>query len=177
MTASKAKTLTYVVFRTGWGYFGLAGTHSRLIRTHLPLGNCNRVVQDLLAHLGQANFDAKYFSQLQERIKAYYQGSCADNFADVRVDLGLLSPFTAAVLRACRKIRPGRTISYMRLAKLAGYPKAARAVGRALAANPLPLIIPCHRVIRTDGKIGGFSAAGGQTIKKRMLSLEKAVVK
>jgi len=169
--------LIYTVFSTNWGYFGLAGTQSSLVRTHLPLGSCNRVVQDLLAHLGQANFDAKYFAQLQERIKAYYQGTYTGSFADVRVNLHRINPFAAAVLRACRKIKPGRTISYTRLAKLAGYPKAARAVGRALAANPLPLIIPCHRVIRTDGKLGGFSAAGGQTVKKRMLSLEKVVVK
>jgi O-6-methylguanine DNA methyltransferase len=177
MAKKASKTLIYTVFSTNWGYFGLAGTHAKLIRTHLPLANCNRVVQNLLASLGPAGFDARYFQQLQERIKAYYQGAYIDGFGDVRVNLRQLSRFTAAVLRVCRKIKPGRTVTYAQLAKMTGRPKAVRAVGSALARNPLPLIIPCHRVIRTDGKVGGFSAAGGQTIKKRMLSLEEAVVK
>ncbi len=173
----RSKALIYTVFSTGWGYFGLAGTQTRLIRTHLPLSNCSRVVQRLTADLGPAEFDAGYMSALQQHIKAYYQSAYSGGFGDVRVDLHKISRFAVAVLRACRKIRPGQTVSYARLAKLAGYPKAARAVGKVLAANPLSLIIPCHRVIRADGKIGGFSATGGQAMKERMLSLEKAIVK
>jgi len=167
----------YVVFSTDWGHFGLAGTDNQLIRTHLPLANCNRVVQNLLADLGQAGFDNKYFSQLQKRIRAYYEGSCADGFSDVRVDLRLLSPFTAAVLRACRKIKPGQTSTYALLAKKVGRPEAIRAVGGALARNSLPLIIPCHRVICSNGKIGGFSAAGGTSLKRKMLELEASIEK
>lgn len=172
MAEKHGKALIYTVFSTGWGYFGLAGTQTRLIRTHLPLANCSRVVQNLLASLGPAGFDAQYFPQLQERIKAYYQGTYTGGFTDVRVDLRSLSPFTATVLRACRKIRPGRTVTYAQLAAMAGYPKAIRAVGGALAKNPLPLIIPCHRVIRGDGRIGGFSTPGGASLKKKMLDLE-----
>ena len=76
-------------------------------------------------------------------------------------------------MTACRDIRFGQTVSYGRLAEMAGKPGAARAVGRALAKNPLPLIIPCHRVICANGKIGGFSAPGGVTLKKRLLQLEQ----
>jgi methylated-DNA-[protein]-cysteine S-methyltransferase len=165
----------YVVFSTDWGYFGLAGTDSALIRTHLPLADCNRVVQGLLAELGPASFNAKYLQELQERIKAYYKGSCADGFSDVRVNLRSMGPFTSAILRACRKIKPGRTVTYAQLAKMAGRPKAVRAVGGALARNPLPLIIPCHRVIRSDGRIGGYSAAGGTRLKQRLLEHERCV--
>ena len=167
----------YTVFSTEWGYFGLAGTEHSLIRTHLPLSNCNRVVQNLLARLGRADFDAKYFAQLQARIKAYYQGTYAGGFADVRVNLHRMSPFTAAVLRACRKIKPGRTVTYAQLAQMASRPKAARAVGTALAHNPLPLIIPCHRVIRSDpdkSGLGGYSGPGGTSLKRRMLDLERS---
>jgi methylated-DNA-[protein]-cysteine S-methyltransferase len=170
----------YVVFSTAWGHFGLVGTEASLIRTHLPFTDRNRVVQDLLAGLGPAKFDAVYFSQLQERIRAYYKGTCADGFSDVRVNLRRLPPFAASVLRACRKIKPGSTVTYAQLAAKAGYPKAARAVGGALARNPLPLIIPCHRVIRSglghaarDGRIGGFSAPGGTNLKRKMLEFEQ----
>ena len=172
MPKRHGKALIYTVFSTGWGYFGLAGTETSLVRTHLPLANRNRVVHNLLADLGPAGFDAKYLQKLQQRIRAYYQAAYADGFNDVRVDLQFLSLFAAAVLRACRKIRPGRTVTYAQLAAMAGHPEAARAVGGALASNPLPLIIPCHRVIRSDGQIGGFSALGGTSLKKKMLDLE-----
>jgi len=162
----------YVVFSTAWGHFGLLGTDSTLIRTHLPLADCNRVVQNLLADLGPAVFDAGYFSQLQQRIRAYYKGIYADDFSDVRVNLRKMSPFIAAVLRTCRKIKPGRTITYAQLAQKAGCPEAIRAVGGALARNPLPLIIPCHRVIRSDGQIGGYSGPGGTRLKRKMLEFE-----
>ena len=75
-------------------------------------------------------------------------------------------------MTACRDIKFGQTISYSGLAKRIGRAGSARAVGNALAKNPLPLIIPCHRVVRNDGKIGGFSAKGGITLKKKMLELE-----
>jgi methylated-DNA-[protein]-cysteine S-methyltransferase len=172
MAANKAKPLTYVVFRTCWGYFGLAGTEHSLIRAHLPGSNCNRVVQRLTANLGPAGFDANYLPQLQQRITDYYKGTYMRGFTDVRVNLHGISPFAAAVLRACRQIKPGRTVTYGQLAKTAGRAGAGRAVGTALAHNPLPLIIPCHRVIRSDGQIGGFSSPGGVSLKRKMLEFE-----
>jgi len=87
-----------------------------------------------------------------------------------------ITEFTNQVLTACRDIRFGQTISYSGLAKKLGRPGAARAVGCALAKNPLPLIIPCHRVVRSDGKIGGFSTPGGNNLKAKLLELEKQVL-
>jgi methylated-DNA-[protein]-cysteine S-methyltransferase len=173
MTKKHGKPLFYTVFSTAWGHFGLIGTESALIRTHLPLADSNRVVQSLLTHLGPASFNAKYLQELQERIKAYYKGTCADSFSDVRVNLHAMGPFTSAVLRACRKIRPGQSVTYAQLAQKAGRAKAVRAVGGALARNLLPLIIPCHRVIRSDGRIGGFSGPGGIRLKRKMLEFEQ----
>ncbi len=173
MTKKSGKSLFYAVFSTAWGHFGLAGTDAGLIRTHLPLANRSRVIRNLQAGLGPANYNSKYFSQLQQRIKAYYKGICVASFSDVRVNLRKIAPFTSAVLRACRKVKPGQTVTYALLAKKAGRDKAVRAVGGALARNPLPLIIPCHRVIRSDGQIGGFSVPGGTSLKKRMLELEQ----
>ncbi len=79
-----------------------------------------------------------------------------------------LTPFQRSVLLECAKIPKGRTKTYSQLARAIGKPNAARAVGNALARNPLAPIIPCHRVIRSDGKLGGYSGTGG-TAKKRYL--------
>jgi methylated-DNA-[protein]-cysteine S-methyltransferase len=190
MTKKHGRPLFYTVFSTAWGHFGLAGTRGSLIRTHLPFTDRNQVVQNLLAGLGPASpktasrgglaeFDAGYFSQLQERIKAYYKGTCADSFFDIRVNLHGMSLFTSSVLRACRKIRPGQTATYAQLARKVGRPKAVRAVGGALARNPLPLIIPCHRVIRSDpdkSGLGGYSGPGGTRLKRKMLEFESRFI-
>ena len=93
------------------------------------------------------------------------------------VVLDEFSPFARAVLNVCRDVTFGRTIAYGQLAQKAGSPFAARAVGVVMAHNPLPLIIPCHRVVRSDGKIGGFSAQGGPALKKRMLELERQALR
>jgi methylated-DNA-[protein]-cysteine S-methyltransferase len=81
--------------------------------------------------------------------------------------------FARDVLTACRAVSFGQTASYLELAAEIGRPDTVRAVGGALAKNPLSLIVPCHRIIRSDGKIGGFSASGGIAIKKRLLQLEQ----
>lgn len=80
--------------------------------------------------------------------------------------------FHAAVIRACRGIRPGETLTYGELATVAGSPGASRAVGNCMARNPLPLLIPCHRVVAADGRLGGFSAPTGLSMKTRLLELE-----
>jgi methylated-DNA-[protein]-cysteine S-methyltransferase len=93
-------------------------------------------------------------------------------FTHIKTDLSTCSEFTRKVLCALSKVGYGKTISYKQLAQAAGCPGGARAIGRALGKNPLPLIIPCHRVIRADGNPGGFSAAGGVKQKLAMLKLE-----
>ena len=83
-----------------------------------------------------------------------------------------LTPFQRSVLLACAKIPRGQTRTYSQLARQIGKPKAARAVANALAANPLAPTIPCHRVIRSDGKLGGYSGKGGMKTKRRLLEKE-----
>ena len=83
-----------------------------------------------------------------------------------------LSPFQRAVLLACARIPSGQTRTYSQIARAIGKPKAARAVGNALAKNPLAPIIPCHRVIRSDGALGGYSAKGGKGRKLLLLRKE-----
>lgn len=95
---------------------------------------------------------------------------------DVPVDWSLLPPFQRAVLQATAAIPYGQTRTYGDLAAAIGHPGAARAVGRAEARNPLPLIIPCHRVIGKDGKLHGYGAADGLKTKEWLLKLEGALI-
>ena len=88
----------------------------------------------------------------------------------VPVDLSGLPAFQRRVLETLRRVPYGRTITYGRLASEAGRPRAARAVGQAMAHNPVPLIVPCHRVVASSGGLGGFG--GGLALKRRLLALE-----
>lgn len=92
--------------------------------------------------------------------------------ASQKTKLAALTPFQRSVLLACAKIPQGQTRTYSQLARQIGKPKAARAVANALAANPLAPQIPCHRVIRSDGELGGYSGKGGIKAKARMLRRE-----
>jgi methylated-DNA-[protein]-cysteine S-methyltransferase len=178
------KTIKYTIFKTKWGYFGLASTDNGLLRTCLPLSNPEKVKLQVLKapfvgressieyRASSIEFDKDLFKTVQEQITAYFEGDCIDFSAGFPIVLDGLGLFARRVLTACRDIEFGQTVSYGRLAEMAGKSAAARAVGRILAKNPLPLIIPCHRVICANGKIGGFSAMGGVRLKKRMLKLE-----
>ena len=90
----------------------------------------------------------------------------------VPLDLSGLPPFHRRVLQVARRIPCGRTATYSDLARRAGRPLAARAVGQAMARNPVPLVIPCHRVVASGGGLGGFS--GGLDLKRRLLAIEDA---
>ncbi len=196
------KAIKYTIFETGWGYFGLVGTEYGLLRTCLPGPATEKIKGQLLKSLPPVNrepsignrvssvenrassiqnqlsrieYDKIFFKTAQEQIIAYFEGSCVD-FRNIPIVLSSLSQFCRLVLTACRNIEFGRTVSYSALAKKIGRPAAARAVGSALARNPLPLIIPCHRIVRSDGKIGGFSAAGGKTLKTKLLKHEQAAL-
>lgn len=109
--------------------------------------------------------------ELVDRLREYANGG-EDDFTDVEVDTSHLTRFGHRVIKACRAIPYGKTTSYAGLAEQAGSPKAARAVGQCMASNRVPLIIPCHRVVAADGRLGGFSAPGGTTVKRRLLALE-----
>lgn len=167
------KTVKYVIFKTKWGYFGLAGTESALCRAHLPVPESEKIKSRLLKNCRDAQFDATYFKTLQKQITAYFEGSCVNFSPDIPIVLDGFGTFSRKVLTACRKIEFGQKSTYSGLAKKAGHPGASRAVGNVMAKNPLPLIIPCHRVLRSDGKMGGFSTPGGIVLKERMLELER----
>jgi methylated-DNA-[protein]-cysteine S-methyltransferase len=168
--------MKYTIFRTGWGYLGLAADKKGLRRTVLPCENRKTVEKRLFAGLDNPQFDKNLLKPLQKQIIAYFEGKRPLRHpSSVLCPLNLsgLSPFARKVLTACGRIPSGKTVSYSQLASMIGKPRASRAVGSALAKNPIPLIIPCHRVIHSDGSIGNFSAFGGTDTKKKMIDLEK----
>ncbi|MFO7900486.1 MAG: methylated-DNA--[protein]-cysteine S-methyltransferase [Planctomycetota bacterium] len=103
-----------------------------------------------------------------EQLREYFRGE-RTRFA-VPLDLSDGTPFQRAVWRACARIPFGEVRSYSELAEMAGYARAARAVGNAMNANPVPIIVPCHRVIRANGSPGGFGS--GLPLKRKLLRLE-----
>jgi methylated-DNA-[protein]-cysteine S-methyltransferase len=163
--------MKYTIFNTTWGYFGLVADKKGAIRTILPCPNRKTVEKCLLAGLNNPQFDKNLLKPLQKQIIAYFAGKPAR--FDASIVLDGLSPFARKVLDACRKIPASKTVSYSQLAGMIGKPRASRAVGSALARNPIPLIIPCHRVVHSDGSLGNFSAFGGTSTKKKLLALEK----
>jgi methylated-DNA-[protein]-cysteine S-methyltransferase len=105
----------------------------------------------------------------EKELRAYLAGR-STSFA-ASCDISALPPFAQAVLKFIAKIRYGEIRSYAGVARKPGKPEAARAVGNALARNPLPIMIPCHRIVCTDGTIGPFAL--GSAGKRKLLALEK----
>lgn len=97
-----------------------------------------------------------------------------DDLRSITVDFTGVPPFEQRVYALTREIPPGTTRTYGELAALLGDPSLARAVGQAMGRNPVPLVVPCHRVLAAGGALGGFSAPGGTETKRRMLSIERA---
>ena len=110
-------------------------------------------------------------ARLVRRLQAYASGA-PDPLCDIPVDLGPVGDFQRRVLKRCRRIPYGRTMSYGDLASKTGSARAARAVGNCMAANKIPLLVPCHRVVCSDGRLGSYSAPGGTATKRRLLAME-----
>lgn len=110
---------------------------------------------------------------LAARLADFADGADED-FSDIPLDLSAAAPFRRAVVEACRRVAWGQTSTYGDLAAAAGRPRAARAVGRVMATNPTPLVVPCHRILGAGGALGGYSAAGGLSLKQRLLAAERA---
>lgn len=171
MTVDDCEVVRYDAWSTAWGPIGAAVGAGGLIRLILPHGSR----EDILAELARLHVRAARhrgaLADLRELTRAYFDG-CEVDFRDVRCVLPPAKSFAGKVLRACREIVFGKTAGYSALAGQMGRPRAARAVASALGRNPIPLVVPCHRITYADGSLGGFSAAGGVELKRRMLALE-----
>ena len=160
------------IVKTRWGHCGYVVGHRGLLATFLPQPSRSAVQRLISLRHAESGEDPKLLPGLAAALCAYFQGR-AIRF-QVRLDLDGVTEFRRRVLEACRRILRGATASYADLARAAGSPHAVRAVGSAMANNPLPLIVPCHRVVRSDGSLGGFSSPQGLEQKQRLLQLEGA---
>lgn len=163
--------MQYVIFKTRWGWFGLAGGQAGLRRACLPLADKDAVQSYLLTDIENPIRSADAFADCRALVNNYFDGQRVD-FSRVPVDVSMFGAFAQAVLTALHRLPYGKTLTYSALAAAAGRPRAIRAAANAVANNPLPLIIPCHRILRKDGLLGGFSAPGGVATKQRLLELE-----
>ena len=163
--------MQYAIFDTAWGVFGFVAQDQRLVATFLPRAR-REIIAAIRASWAEAVETQHSLPRFQRDIVAYFEGKPVHFSVDI--DVSAMPPFHRLALEACRRIPYGRTASYGDLARAAGKPSAARAVGGAMAHNPLPLVVPCHRVLRSDGSIGGFSSPRGVAEKLRLLRLENA---
>lgn len=164
------------VFKTHWGWIGLAATAHGVSAVVLPKPSRRAAERELknvgavdeISSNGAGRAAAIHLKAARAAVEAYLAGQ-ARSF-DLPLAWGAHSPFQMKVWAVLRSIPYGRVRSYGWVARKIGKPKAARAVGAACGANPVPLLVPCHRVVAGDGSLGGFS--GGLPNKKRLLKLE-----
>lgn len=162
--------MNHFSIKTQAGAFRADFTDQGLSRLHFP-GTFE--VTDPAPGSGEASLTRRWRQLTSEAVMAVLKGHRPGTLPPL--DLGTATPFQRRVWALLRAIPPGQTLSYAAVAARAGSPKGSRAVGGACAANPLPLLIPCHRVLAANGRIGGFS--GGIDWKRRLLTIEGVPVK
>lgn len=163
----------FAVFSTPVGDCGIAWTNDVIVGVQLPDADdvATRARMARKHPLLAESAPPPAITAVIERIRAMLAGG-RDDLADVELDLHALTPFEQRVYEVARGIPPGATLTYGEVATRIGAPRAAREVGAALGRNPFPIIVPCHRVVAANGKMGGFSAPGGVKTKLRLLALE-----
>ncbi len=165
-------TRWYTTQLTPWGCIALVGSDEGLVRLTLPFDREKDALSEVARELtGFAVLDSAPFASLMPRLMRYFAGEAVD-FSDVPLDLSRTTPFRRRVMNAVRRIPRGDVMSYREVASKVGRPLAARAVGATMAANPVCIIVPCHRVVGSDGALVGFG--GGLQMKQRMLEMEGA---
>jgi methylated-DNA-[protein]-cysteine S-methyltransferase len=165
------RTQRYCVFETALGACGIAWSDRGLTQVRLPEPDAAGVERRLRKRSGASASDPAPVADVIAEIRRYFAGGRVE-FTSVALDLSGADPFDRAVYDAARSIGWGRTTTYGELACQIDAPEAARDVGQALGRNPLPLIVPCHRIVAKGKGLGGFSAPGGVATKIRLLRLE-----
>lgn len=155
------------------GTIWIAATDKGLAATSL-WGDKNRFLAEVTRLTGEVpetgSNPGPFVTAAKNELDAYFRGELRD--FTVPIDWSGMKPFQLAALKLVCSVPYGRTTSYGAIAERLGEPGAARAVGRANATNPIPIIIPCHRILGADGKLHGYGARGGVETKARLLRLE-----
>jgi len=168
---AKAVHISYMVFNSQVGALGLIWTAKgelwKIVRIVLPNENIKAVIRSY--HRNAVKQNSRGIDKIRRQILRFLSGEPVEFSLDI-LDWSQVNDFQKKVLLLESRIPRGYISTYGRLAKKAGVPKAARAVGQALAHNPYPIIIPCHRTVKSDGSLGGYR--GGAELKKRLLKTE-----
>lgn len=161
-------TAYYADLATPIGRVLVAATDAGLVRVSFRQSEAS-FARELRARLGlHAVRSTTRTTEVVHQLRAYFAGTRRG--FDVRVDLSRLTPFHRQVLEATAEVPPGQVVSYGEIARRIGRPSGSRAVGQALGRNPVPIVIPCHRVVAAGGRLGGYT--GGLAIKRKLLRLE-----
>jgi methylated-DNA-[protein]-cysteine S-methyltransferase len=165
--------MRYCLIETDLGTLGLAWSDAGIVRLQLPEKTPAATERRLIRRADFAE-NAKPPAAITRAgglLQRYMKGERV-GFSDVALDLAGVGDFQRAIYAAARRLSWGETTTYGALAREVGSPDAARAVGQAMGRNPVPIIVPCHRVLASGQKIGGFSAFGGAATKQRLLAME-----
>ena len=167
-----AERATYDVFETDLGWVAIVGSEHGIQRASLPERSPESALDAVQPEVGAAAHEPNRHVDSRRLITAYCAGEPVD-LSDVPIDTRNVSTFFEKAWQACRSIPSGETRSYRWLAEQAGNVRAARGAGQAMARNKLALLVPCHRVIGSSGKLHGFGGAG-LPLKSRLLAMESA---
>jgi methylated-DNA-[protein]-cysteine S-methyltransferase len=167
------RSMHYAVFDSAIGTCGVAWSDAGVTRFQLPEASPEATEKRLQGSPDGPSRQAPppAVAHAIADLQRYFAGKKVD-FTVVEVDLEGVPPFYVRVYEIARQIGWGETATYGELAARVGSPGAARGVGQALSRNPVAVIIPCHRILASGNKVGGFSAFGGSVSKERLLALE-----
>lgn len=162
--------VTYEPHQSPVGELLACATDQGLVALALPCDDTDALLGRIAAQLSPRIIRAgsRHVTATRRALDAYFDGDAAD--FDLPLDLSLTSTFQRQVLSALTGVRSGLTVSYSELATRAGSPAAVRATGTALARNPIPIVVPCHRVLQRSGAVGNYR--GGPEMKRKLLELE-----
>jgi methylated-DNA-[protein]-cysteine S-methyltransferase len=163
----------FALFDTPVGRCGIAWSERGIAGVQLPEVNEAATRARMLRRHGNVSEapPPPEIGRAIESITALLSGE-AVALSETVIDMDGVPPFDRQVYEVARTIRPGATLTYGEVATRIGEPGLARDVGQALARNPFPIVVPCHRVLAAGGKLGGFSARGGAATKRRLLAIE-----
>ncbi len=166
------------LFETALGVCGVGWNENRIVAVVLPETDDATTLRRVSAGASQDDGRQRPPVFVQRGIDAMVEliDGRRRSLADVLIDLGDVPPFDAEAYAVARTIEPGEVLTYGAVAKRLGQPGGAQAVGGAMGRNPIPIIVPCHRVIAADGELGGFSANGGTATKRTLLEIEGAPI-
>ncbi len=172
-TVNVSNSVAWIYFPTTLGWVGIGWTDEGL--AGVRIGYPSREEIQTATGVATEAVPPLWCQRLKDRLEAYCAGA-VDDFRDVPLATLWSTPFQNEIISALRAVPYGDRTTYRDLANQVGRPGAARAVGQVMATNPVPLVVPCHRVLASGGGLGGFSAPTGTALKQQLLDMEVAGV-